>query len=228
MKNKPALLLYFVACTVFMFAVVMNNSNLMLVSKPVIVPAIFFYYLQEKKVRFNWSFVLIIMLSFIGDMIVLIDLPDFFVLIVSVFLIAYLFFLKGLVDDLVVIRLRIINKTHLFALLICVFFLIYLLISMIDVLMEAKTENMYLMVFYGITLVAIGTIASLNYIIRPSRYTTFMIFTSLSFVFSDIFYILKKDFLEIEILSYLNNFTQIISYYYLTKYYLLKDSRNEI
>lgn len=227
MKNKPALLLYFVACTVFMLAVMLNNSELMLVTKPIIVPAIFFYYLQEKK-RVNWSYVVIIMLFFIGDMTVLIDLPDFFVLIVSVFLIAYLFFLKGLVDDLVAIRLGGINRAHLFALLLCVFFLIYLLISIIDVLIEAKTENMYLMVLYGITLVAIGTIASMNYIIKPSRYTTFMIFASLSFVISDVFYILKKDFLEIEILNYLNNFTQIISYYFLTKYYLLKDSKNEI
>lgn len=227
MKNKPALLLYFVACTVFMLAVMLNNSELMLVTKPIIVPAIFFYYLQEKK-RVNWSYVVIIMLFFIGDMTVLIDLPDFFVLIVSVFLIAYLFFLKGLVDDLVAIRLGGINRAHLFALLLCVFFLFYLLISIIDVLIEAKTENMYLMVLYGITLVAIGTIASMNYIIKPSRYTTFMIFASLSFVISDVFYILKKDFLEIEILNYLNNFTQIISYYFLTKYYLLKDSKNEI
>ncbi|CAM3718833.1 lysoplasmalogenase family protein [Flavobacterium saliperosum] len=227
MKNKPALLLYFVACTVFMLAVMLNNSELMLVTKPIIVPAIFFYYLQEKR-RINWSYVVIIMLFFIGDMTVLIDLPDFFVLIVSVFLIAYLFFLKGLVDDLVAIRLGGINRTHLFALLLCVFFLIYLLISIMDVLIEAKTENMCLMVLYGIILVAIGTIASMNYIIKPSRYTTFMIFASLSFVISDVFYILKKDFLEIEILNYLNNFTQIVSYYYLTKYYLLKDSKNEI
>jgi len=223
MKNKPALVVYFVACLVFMLGVIMSNNELMLVSKPIIVPAILFYYLQEKRVRFNWSYALIIMLFFIGDMIVLIDLPDFFIIIVAVFQLAYLFFLKGIVDDLVAIRFRFINKTHLFTLLLCVLFLIYLLISIIDVLMEAKTEYMGLLVVYGITLVSIGTIASLYYIIRPSRYTTFMIFASLSFVFSDVFFILKKDFLEIEILNYLNNFTQIISYYFLTKYYLLKD-----
>lgn len=227
MKNKPALLLYFVACVFFMLAIVLNNSELMLLSKPIIVPAIFFYYMQEKQ-RVNWNYIVIIMLFFIGDMTVLIDLPDFFVFIVSVFLIAYLFFLKELVDDLVLIRFRGINKTHLFALLLCVFFLIYLLISIIDVLIEAKTENIYLMVFYGVILTSIGTIASINHIIKPSRGTFFMILTSLSFVISDVFYILKQDFLEIEILNYLNNFTQILSYYFLTKYYLLKESKNDV
>jgi len=221
--NKFALILYFVACTVFMLAVVMSNSELMLVSKPVIVPSIFFYYLQEKRIKFNWSYVFMIFLFFIGDMIVLIDLPELFTVIVVVFLIAYIIFLKGLIDDLANIRLKFINKTHLFTLLICVSFLIYLLISSVDMMIASKTEHLWLMILYGIVLLSIGAIASLNYIVRPTRYNTFMILASLSFVVSDIFYILKKDFSEIEILNYLNNFTQIISYYFLTKYYLLKE-----
>lgn len=226
MKNKPALIMYFIACMVYMLGVVLDNNELMLVSKPVIVPAIFFYYLQERKIKFSWTYTLITILFFTGDMIVLIDSENLFVVIIAVFLLAYLFFLKGLVDDLVTIRLRFINKTHLFALLICVFFLIFLLISIVDVLIENKTENLGLIVLYGIVLVSLGTLASLNYIIKPSRYTTFMILASLSFVISDVFYILKKDFLEIEILDYLNNFTQIVSYYFLTQYYLLKDLKN--
>ena len=218
--------MYFIACMVYMLGVVLDNNELMLVSKPVIVPAIFFYYLQERKIKFSWTYTLITILFFTGDMIVLIDSENLFVVIIAVFLLAYLFFLKGLVDDLVTIRLRFINKTHLFALLICVFFLIFLLISIVDVLIENKTENLGLIVLYGIVLVSLGTLASLNYIIKPSRYTTFMILASLSFVISDVFYILKKDFLEIEILDYLNNFTQIVSYYFLTQYYLLKDLKN--
>lgn len=226
MKNKPALIMYFIACVFYMMGVMMDNNEIMLVAKPVIVPAIFFYYLQEKKIKFNWTYTLITILFFTGDMIVLIDSDNLFILVIAVFFLAYLFFLKGLVDDLVTIRLQFINKTHLFALLICVFFLIYLLISIVDVLIENKTENLGLIVLYGIVLVSIGTLASLNYITKPSRYTTFMILASLSFVISDVFYILKKDFLEIAILDYLNNFTQIISYYFVTKYFILKDSNN--
>lgn len=226
MKNKPALIMYFIACVFYMLGVIMDNNEIMLVAKPVIVPAIFFYYLQERKIKFNWTYALITILFFIGDMIVLIDSDNLFIVVIAVFLLAYLFFLKGLVDDLVTIRLQFIIKTHLFALLICVFFLIYLLISIVDVLIENKTENLGLIVFCGIVLVSIGTLASLNYITKPSRYTTFMILASLSFVISDVFYILKKDFLEIAILDYLNNFTQIISYYFLTKYFILKDLNN--
>lgn len=225
MKNKTALLLYFVAFFVFMLAIVLHNDELMLVSKPVIVPAIFFYYLQEKTAKLDWSYVLIITMFFIGDMIVLVDLPNFFVVIVSVFLIAYLVFLKGLLDDLITIRLRFVNKAHLFTLLICVFFLIFLLISVMDILLEAKQEYMELLVFYGMILVVLGVIASLNYIVKPSRHATFMVLASLAFVISDVFYILKEDFFEFTVFTYLNNFTQILSYYFVTKYYILKEIR---
>lgn len=224
MKISPALILYFVACILFMLAVIMNNSEIMLVSKPMIIPAIFYYYLQETKKKINWSYVVIMIMCFIGDMVVLIDLPNFLATIIVPFLIAYLLFLKGIIDDSVKIRLRFIKKSHLFVLLICVFFLIYLLINSMDILIGNKTDYMWVIMFYGIILLFIGAIASLNYIVKPSRYTTFMILTSLSFVISDVFYILKKDFSEIETLNFLNNFTQIISYYFLTKYYLLKEN----
>jgi YhhN-like protein len=224
MNNKPALILYFIACLVFMISIVFDSNELMLLSKPIIAPAILFYYLQEKKRDFSWYYIIITALFFIGDMVVLIDLKNLFITIVSIFFIAYLLFLKGLLDDLVTIRLKFMNKTHLFSVLLCTFFLVYLLMSSLDILIETKTPNLWLLVLYGIVLVLIGIISSLNYIFRTSRYTTFMILASLSFVISDVFYILKNYFNEIEIFNYLNNLTQVLSYYFLTKYFILKKS----
>nr|WP_294939160.1 lysoplasmalogenase family protein [uncultured Flavobacterium sp.] len=225
MSNKYSLILYFVAGLAFMLGVVLNNSELMLVSKPIIAPAIFFYYLQEKHEKFDWSYTAIITLFFIGDMIVLIELPNAFLAIVTTFLIAYLFFLKGIIDDLVVNRFRSLNRMQFFSILVAAFFLLYLLITSLDILIEAKTENMWVLVLYGIILLFIGVISSLNYIFHPSRYMTFMLLTAVCFIISDLFYLLKNDFLEIEIFSYVNNSTQVLSYFFLTQYYILKRTR---
>lgn len=222
MSNKSSLILYFAASLVYMLAVVLNNNELMLVSKPVIAPAIFFFYFQEKKGDFNWMYALIITLFFTGDMIVLIEIPDAFVAVVSIFLGAYVLYLKGVIDDLVAFRLKFLTKTNLFTFLICSFFLIYLLISSLDILIASKTENLGLLVLYGIVLVLVGIVSSLNYILRPSRYTTFMILTTLCFVISDVFYVLKNDFVDIPVFNYLNNLTQLLSYYFLTRYFILK------
>ncbi|WP_162147255.1 lysoplasmalogenase family protein [Flavobacterium enshiense] len=225
MMNKPALLLYFIASAVFMLSVILNNTELMLISKPVIVPAIVFYYLQEKKMIVNWVYMAIVSLFFACDMITLIDPDSFFPLIISLFLLGYLIYFKGIFDDFIRIRYHFVNRTHLLVLLICIFLLVFLQVSLMDIVMASRTEYVWLLVIYGVVLVLIGFISSWNYIMLPSRYTTFMLLASLSFIISDVFYVLKKDYFEIEILEYVNNLAQVLSYYYLTKYFLTKKSR---
>lgn len=221
MNSKFALILYFLAAAFFMLGVVLENNELMLVTKPIIAPAIFFFYFQQKRERFSWNYVIIITLFFIGDMIVLIELPDILLTVVSVFLGAYILFLKGIIDDLVVSRFKSLNRTHLFSILLSVFFLLYLLVSSLEILMDSKFDNLWLMVLYGVILLCIGVVSSLNYIMRPSKYITFMLLTTLCFIISDLFYLLKSD-LDIPIFNYLNNLTQVLSYFFLTKYYILK------
>ncbi|WP_035678525.1 lysoplasmalogenase family protein [Flavobacterium limnosediminis] len=225
MNNKPALILYFIACAIFMLAVVMGSAELMLISKPIIAPSVFFYYMQEKKQRLNWIYVSIISLFFISDMIVLIDQENFFLIVLSLFLLGYLLFFKGILDDFIRIRFHFVKKTHLLVLLISVFLLVFLLLSMLDIVVEFNSDYLWLFVIYGLLLALIGFVSAWNYNMFPSRYTTFMLLTGLSFIISDVFYVLKKDSLEIEVFDYFNNFTQVLSYYFLTRYFLLKKNR---
>lgn len=215
------MILYFVACVVFMLAVVLKNEELMLISKPVIVPAVFFYYFQEKQ-RINLIYACIISLFFISDMILLIDPNNFFFAVISLIFVGYLLFFKGIFDDFIRIRFHFVNRMNLLGLMICVFLLIFLHVSLVDIVVESKTEYLWLLIVYGVVLVMIGFVSAWNYSMFPSRYTTFMCLASLSFIISDVFYILKKDSQEIEIFGYLNNFSQVLSYYFLTQYFLLK------
>lgn len=222
MKNKPILFLYFLTCLVYLFANYQSNTELMLLSKPVIVPAIFFYYINEEKYKFNWNYVAITVFFYVADMIVLIDYNDVFLQILLLNLFSYLMYLKVTIDNLVTLRIHFINKAYIGALFIFSFFLMFLLVSAMDIMIESKTNYIWLVFIYGIVLVFIGVTSALNYIIFPSRNTTFMVVTSLLFVISDVFFILKKDFSEFEIFDYLNGATQVFSYYFLTKYFLLK------
>lgn len=224
MNSKPALLLYFAAVLVYMIALVMGNEELLLLSKPVIVPSIIFYYFLEKK-EINWSYLIMIVLFFAVDMLALIEIQGFFIIAAVLTLCGYLFFLKGLLDNLVSLRFNKLNKSHFFSLLLCVFLLLYLLVISMDLLMESKENNLWILILYGMVLVLIGIISAINYIVKTNKFTTFMIITSLAFVISDVFFILKRFFLEIDVFNYFNNLIQVLSYYYLTKYYLLKKGR---
>ncbi|KGO90756.1 lysoplasmalogenase family protein [Flavobacterium suncheonense] len=222
MKIKPPLLLYFVACLFYMVSVCVGNGEMMLLSKPVIIPSMLFYYIQETKQRINWNYIVIIFLCFIGDMLTLLDIEGAHLVIISVFLIAYCFYLKSITDDLLLNQLKITYKKNFLVLLICFFFLIYLLITILDLLVESQAENLLLLLFYGIVLVLIGGVSSFNYILKQTRFTFFMLIATLCFVISDVFYILRAHFEEVEVFSLFNNLPQVLSYYYLTKYYILK------
>lgn len=222
MKNKPPLLLYFIACLFFMFAVYDGNNEIMLLSKPVIAPAILFYYIQETRQKINWNYIIIIALFFIGDMLVLLDVEGTYFVVISVFLIAYCFFLKSITDDLLRNRMKITHKKNFLVLLIPMFFLIYLLVTLLDLMIESHTDNLVLFLFYGIVLVLIGGISCFNYVLKQTRFTFFMLIATLCFIISDVFFILKSHFEEVEIFNLFNNLPQVLSYYYLTKYYILK------
>ncbi|MCG2612025.1 lysoplasmalogenase family protein [Flavobacterium sp. SM15] len=224
MNSKPALIAYFTAALVFMIAVVLGNDELLLLAKPVIIPSILFYYLLEKK-RINWFYMIMMALFFAVDMLALLEIQNFFIIAAVITLCGYLLFLKGLLDNLLPLRFNKFNKSNFFSLLVCTFLLLYFLVISMDLLMESKEDNLWILVLYGMVLVLIGIASALNYLVKANRYTTFMIITSLAFVISDVFFILKRFFFEIDLFNYFNNLIQVLSYYYLTKYYLLKKGR---
>ncbi len=194
----------------------------MLLSKPIIAPSILFFYLQENRLKINWRFVIVLILFFVGDMMVLLEFEEKSHIIPLLFLIGYCFFLKDILDDLLQLRIKFVNKKNLLVLLICLFFLIYLLVTILDLMIDSQQQNLMLFVLYGIVLVLIGIVSSFCYVIKQIRFTFFMLLTSLCFVISDVFYILKSHFEEVEIFGLLNNLPQALSYYFLAKYYLLR------
>ncbi|MEW5675780.1 lysoplasmalogenase family protein [Flavobacterium enshiense] len=228
MSGKPALILYFTVIVLFMISIVFKIDELSLLTKPVIIPSIFFYYTQKNEGKMNWYYLLIVLIFFIGDMIVLVDLENSFRVIVPMFIVSYGLFLKALIEDSMKIRLSEIKSPHLFALLLCLFLLLYLFISSLDLLMEIQEGTVWLLIIYGTVLLLVGLVSSLNYIINPTRLSFLMILTSLCFVISDVFFVLKKYFLEAEMLDYISNLAQALSYFFLTRYFLLKSVSKNI
>lgn len=221
-ESRPPLVLYFIACAIYMLSVILKDENLMLLSKPVIAPSILFYYWQEMKGRISFAYLATIVLFFIGDMVILIGMKESFIYIILLFLIAYVIYLKNISENLIKYKLRIKQKTHFLVLLMCIFFLFYLFVASMDLLIESGMKNLGLLIVYGLILLLIGFVSSFSYILKPSRLNFFMCITSLCFIISDVFYTLKTYYYELEIFDWFNNLTQVLSYYYVTKYFIIK------
>ena len=91
MRTKQiALILYVLCCLLAVFAMVADNDMLMLLAKPAIIPAILYYYLASKTTKVNWILFSVLMLNFIGDTIVLLEIKNQTLIIMIPYFFSYL------------------------------------------------------------------------------------------------------------------------------------------
>ncbi len=144
-KQKPAFYLYIISSLLVLTAILFDIQELELFAKPIVIPAIYFYYLQHRFKRMNWWFSVSLLACFVGDILVLLD-PDFDVLwIILCFFISYCILIKFGIDDLVPQKLSVSNI--ILGILIVVF-LLFVLFSIIDLIEPESTERYIIFLFY--------------------------------------------------------------------------------
>lgn len=216
--SKIALNLYFTACLLAVIATFIDNEMLLLVSKPIIIPAIYFYYLSEKKTKINPLVVLFLILSFIGDTIVLLELKKIIYVMIPYFL-SYLILLQFAISD--VRKL----KFDWFSLGVATFVfvsLILLLDTLVDFFIE---DNKYLAIpilMYGLVLSVFGSLAGYYFYYKASNLAFYMVMAALFCVVSDVFYIIFSLIFQFNDFHYFDFSVQIISYYFIVKYFILR------
>lgn len=219
-KKNPSIILFCIAGILYFISVLINNEYLALLTKPVIIPSIFVYYYIESKGRLNNLFVLSLVTFFIGDMLYLINIDDYYVLGLFVFLTPYLIVLFFLFKDIVnFLKRNKINKSDL-SFIIILFFLIYLMISILNVLDTSSNVEFIYFLLFGIELVFMGVFATLLYVNENSKVNFYLIIGVSLFIVSDIFFILNKNLFPLIIFKLANILSQIISYYFYTRYFI--------
>ena len=109
MKTKTiAYYLYFITCITALVAIVIDNELLMLIAKPIIIPAVYFYYLTKAK-TVNFFFTLVVLLSFVGDTVILLKISDPLFVMVPYYL-SYLILIGFIMSDIV--RIPSVNLTN--------------------------------------------------------------------------------------------------------------------
>ena len=100
MKNSsPSLILYFFSCTFFVIFSYLQDQNMILLSKSIILPCIFVYYLIENNYKFDLIKLFILFFCFAGDVVILLDLKFSLIYSVYAFLIVYLLLFKFVWKD---------------------------------------------------------------------------------------------------------------------------------
>lgn len=224
-KIKPSIFLFGLAGIMYFISVLLNNEYLALLTKPVIIPSIFVYYYIESKGKLNTYFVISLIAFFLGDMLYLINIDDYYILGLFIYLAPYLIILFFLTQDIFnFLKKNKINKSDL-SFIIILFFLVYLLISILNVLeTHSNVEFIYFLLF-GIELVFMGVFATLLYVNENSKINFYLIICVSLFIVSDLFFILNKNLFPLLIFKLGNVAAQIISYYFYTRYFVEKQKK---
>jgi hypothetical protein len=223
--NSPAFVLFLIASFFAILGVAIDNEFIVLLSKPVIAPAIFFHYIQIKRGPVNWLFFMAIFCSFVADMIVVFQMSEGDIPIAFLNICMYLIFTYFVIKDLEKENITIFRFFY-FLLIVCLYLAVLYVI--LDLMTGLDSFMFNIFVLYGLILSVLSAIIGFNYINRHCGRTFYALLMCICFIVSDVFFAIYNFYLKIEIFILFNLFAQFTSYYFMVKYFTSKSILQEI
>jgi hypothetical protein len=217
MKDSlPSLILFIVAGTLALAAKIFQIEDLMIATKPMVIPAIFYYYLQTKTRRANLMFSLALWLFFISDMVMVLfpltGMPWIMVTSMS----SYLILIGFALYDRTAIKFSAFNVVFITLLLIL---LGYFTFTILSLNVESIVSNYGMYLAYGIVLTSLAVVAAANYLSDNSVVSLHLSSMALCMVVSDLFFCIYRFVIKLPIIDDINLFSQFMSYFFMVRYF---------
>lgn len=226
-KSTPALLLYLVSSLIYVLSVILHwDESITFLFKPMIMPAILFYYWQECKGKVKIIPVLVLLLFFIGDMLILIAYDNLLVPLMLLNLVAYFLLGYFLLKD--ILKLKNPEITLYSVLIVCIVigFLLSMLYVVLKLVFDTSDSNYGLLTVYGVTLVFLEIGSVVYHILKNDASSFYLSIAVLCLVLCDVFYVLYNHYAPLEVFININVFSQAVSFYFIVKYFLEREEPN--
>jgi len=221
--SRPSLILFVVSASVSLLAKIFGIDLLMIIFKPMVIPAIFYYYLQTKTRNTSAEFAIVLWCFFAGDMLMVLA-PDATIAIVMAFtMVSYLLLLKFLVEEKGALRFGFFNMALLVLLLLL---LGYFLFTILNLGSEKVNRHYFMYLVYGVILIALVVTAVFRYLGQPSATSLDACSMALCMLVSDLFYCIYKFVVHIDIIDDINLFAQFMSYFFMVRYFNSRKRKN--
>lgn len=220
-KGKIILFGYFLAVFLFLLGTIFQIDVVIKISKPLIIPFILAYYFIKNENQVDFLFVLTLLFFFTGEILYLIDPKEFYKVGLLFFAIPYLVLIYLIFkDNLSLLKTK--DSKNDFTYIFIFILLTVLLVSVLLFIETGSIKQFLFYLFFGIQLVVLGVLTSFVYYNRPNKAHFFLILAVATFIISDLFFVLNKEMNDIIMLSFVNALSQMVSYYFIVMYFLLK------
>lgn len=217
-KEKLILLIALIVGTFSVIANTFGNRELVMVTRLVFVPLIYFYY-YIKVQKIGWAPTFIILLFFLTDY-VNFCVDDSFLALLFIGIFNYSIFLIYGLKDMVKFKVTYMN---VITLVIIISLVIFLYVNVLDIALLELGRYKIPLSIYGIVLALSAIVASYNLNYRNRSHDLMYFFCAATFIFTDVAYLINVYYFRFQMLIFLNSILQLLSYYFIARYFLMKE-----
>ena len=211
-----------VVCVLYFFSSLLQLDSLEVLTKPLFLPVLFWYYLKKSKTKFQYRVVVSFVFYYIAEMLVLNDSKEFYLVSILFFLIPYLILLFFIAKDLIrLLKFKSLNNIG-FSIVFITSFLIYLYISIFIIIEIESTYEQILLYSYGFVLLLLAVLGIAIYFLEHTVSNLFLVMTVIVFIISDMFYVFIIKIEYNWVFKSINLISQLLSYYFYVNYSLIK------
>lgn len=217
--DKIALFGYLILCIIAIFANFYGLYGLKLVSKSMLIPVLFFYYMGNVR-RLNVLACCFLLFNFIGDSIGIFELEDEIKYLIIPFFLSNLTLILIMVKKIKKFKFSFFNFLSLF-IIIC--FLGYLWYEIVNIFAFSEGNLQLKIGVYGFSLLLMSILVAYKIINQINSSNIFLLFCVTCLLISDVFYVLYNFQINLSIFDSIHFACQIFSYLLFVKYMINRD-----
>lgn len=206
--------LFFMVSSLEIIGVITANQLLQIIFKPLIVILLILLYAITSQAKNKW-YVLALLFSFGGDVFLLFDAQTFFIIGLSLFLLAHLSYIT--------LVYRQIAKPKMNDILLSFIIFFGILLGLLSVLKGHLGQMQTPVIVYGLVLTSFGAVSLINYLQQKNRASSVLLTGALLFVLSDSLLAINKFYKPIDLLNVFVIFTYIAAQFVIFKGVILAE-----
>jgi hypothetical protein len=222
MSKITILYTFIVVCILYFFSALLQLDSLEVLVKPLFLPVLLYFYIKKAKDKYQIRVIVSFIFYYIGEMLVLKDEKNYYIISICFFLIPYLILLYYVVRDLIpLLKSKGYNKINVLVVFVLLF-LVFLYVSIMSILETESLFEKILLDTYGFVLLLLGFFAIALYLLKHSVSDLFLVMTVIAFILSDMFYIFIVKVEYNWVFKSVNLISQLLSYYFFVTFSLIK------
>jgi hypothetical protein len=218
--STPSLILFFVTSAMVVLFKLFDYENLVLCGKSIIIPSLFIYYLVSNSYKISFLKAIIFLLLFIREVFLTLKVKESAMGAFICVLMAYFLLIYMSMKEFRFIKFKSNDFVSIFVLVLGIGAICY---SVLNLELENLELDFSLYILFGVVLSTLSVVSIINYIKCGSTVFFNSMLMCVSFIISDVFFVVYKFYFYNEVFAMISLITQFLSYFFMTKYFLLKN-----